>query len=167
MDDNAFEDKILQHIDSMHNFAIVLTGSVSDADDLTQETYLKAAHCQHLYTHDANCKAWLFTIMKNLFLNTYRQRKREVLLGDWSDDDPLFISLAVHSTCDLKLDLEKAFSSLPVNLRLAVMMRDQEGLEYKEIAEIFNCPIGTVMSRLSRGRAQIKQFFAGAICDGL
>ena len=155
---------ILHHIDSLYNFAIVLTGSVSDAEDLSQETYLKATRCQHLYTHDTNCKAWLFTIMKNLFLNTYRERKWEILLGERDDEDPIFISLAMHSTCDLKIDLEKALASLPVNLRLVVVLRDQEGMEYKEIAAIFNCPIGTVMSRLSRGRARIKQFFSEEVC---
>lgn len=164
MDNRAFEDMILHHIDSLYNFAMVLTSSVSDAEDLSQETYLKATHCQHLYTHDTNCKAWLFTIMKNLFLNTYRQRKHEILLGDRDDEDPVFISLAIHSTCDLKIDLEKAFASLPVSLRMMVMLRDQEGLEYKEIAAIFNCPVGTVMSRLSRGRARMKQFLSGAVC---
>ena len=161
LDHGDFEDLVLHHIDSVYNFAMILTGSVDMAEDLAQETYLKALRCKHLYKHDTNCKAWLFTMMKNLFLNDYRQRSREVLLGGrfWDDDeDPLFVSICVHPTPDLKLDLEKAFALLPPDLRLAVMLRDQEGLEYKEIAEIFDCPIGTVMSRLHRGRTRIKQF---------
>ena len=101
--------------------------------------------------------------MRNLFLNDYRHRKREILFGsslaEEGEDSPLFISISINPTPDLKMDLQKALATLPVNLQLVVMLRDQEGLEYQEIAELFCCPVGTVMSRLARGRARIKKFF--------
>ena len=163
LNDGAFEDLILSHIDSLYGFARALTGSVDSAEDLVQETYLKATRHKSLYKCDTNCKAWLFTVMKNLFLNTRRQLKHEVLFGSFvledGEEDPIFLSASINPTPDLKLDLEKAFATLPADLRLVVMLRDQEGLEYKEIAEILCCPIGTVMSRLARGRARIKNFF--------
>lgn len=163
MNEGAFEDVVLRHLNSLYAFAKGLTGTAEGADDLVQETYLKATRCKHQYKPDTNCKAWLFTVMKNLFLNDCRQRKREVLVGnfflDEGEDNPVFMSISIQPTPDLKIDLEKAFASLPENLRFVVMLRDQEGLEYTEIAEIFCCPVGTVMSRLSRGRARIKKFF--------
>ena len=162
MDEGTFDNKILHHIDSLYGFAKILVGSGNGAEDLVQETYLKASQQRHQYRHDTNCKAWLFTVMKNLFLNNLRQSRREVLFGNFvlddGEDNPVFMSMSIHPTHDLRMDLEKAFSSLPENLRLVVMLRDQEGLEYKEIAEIFCCPVGTVMSRLARGRAGIKKF---------
>lgn len=169
LSENAFEDTILGHIDSLHAFARTLTGSMEGAKDLVQETYLKASRSRHLYKDGTNCKAWLFTILKNQFLNTRRRQKWEVSLdamiadGDFgsvaSDDYPAFLPTSFNPTPDLKVDIEKALASLPADLRLIVMLRDQEGLDYREIAELICCPIGTVMSRLARGRERIKQFF--------
>lgn len=162
MDEGKFDQLILYHIDSLYGFAKVLTGPGDGAEDLVHETYLKATQNRGQYKHGTNCKAWLFTVMKNLFLNNIRRNRREVLFGsfvqDDGDDDPVFLSVSIHPTPELRMDLEKAFAALPENLRLVVMLRDQEGLEYQEIAEIFCCPVGTVMSRLARGRASIKKF---------
>ena len=163
MNEEVFENMILCHLDSMYAFARVLAGNHEHAEDLVQDTYLKATQNRCKYQHDTNCKAWLFTVMRNLFLNDYRHRKREILFGNFlseeGEDSPLFISISINPTPDLKMDLQKALATLPVNLQLVVMLRDQEGLEYQEIAELFCCPVGTVMSRLARGRARIKKFF--------
>ena len=162
MDEGTFDQLILYHIDSLYGFAKVLIGTGDGAEDLVHETYLKATQNRCQYKHDTNCKAWLFTVMKNLFLNNIRRHRREVLFGSFTledgEEDPVFMTVSIHPTPELRMDLEKAFAALPENLRLVVMLRDQEGLEYQEIAEIFCCPVGTVMSRLARGRASIKKF---------
>jgi RNA polymerase sigma-70 factor (ECF subfamily) len=167
-DREAFEELILQYADSLYGFARSLTGSADGAEDLVQETYLRAIRYWTHYEPGTRCKAWLFTIMRNLFLNERRDRAREILLGgsDPEGNDTVLEEVAALKAGmlqrpDLKVDLEKAFAALPTDLHLVVLLRDVEGLEYREIAELLGCPIGTVMSRLSRGRARIKRFLAG------
>ncbi len=161
-----FEELTLQYLDSLYGFALVLTGNSDDAHDLVQDAYLRAYRFYHRYEQIANYKAWLFTITKNLFINRYHQRAREVSLTELEvmDDDPyespkeiLVAARGRHEKGVFRQDFQRAMDALPEKLRLAVLLKDIEGFDYKEIAEIMSCPLGTVMSRLSRGRNLLKK----------
>jgi len=161
-----FEELTLKYLDSLYGFSLVLTGNSDDAHDLVQDAYLRAFRFYHRYEHIANYKAWLFTITKNLFINRYHQRAREVSLTELEivEDDPyespkeiLVAASDRHQRGLFRQDFQRAMASLPEKLRLAVLLKDVEGFDYKEIAEIMSCPLGTVMSRLSRGRNFLKK----------
>jgi RNA polymerase sigma-70 factor (ECF subfamily) len=161
-----FEELTLKYLDSLYGFSLVLTGNSDDAHDLVQDAYLRAFRFYHRYEHIANYKAWLFTITKNLFINRYHQRAREVSLTELEivEDDPyespkeiLVAASDRHQRGLFRRDFQRAMDSLPEKLRLAVLLKDVEGFDYKEIAEIMSCPLGTVMSRLSRGRNLLKK----------
>lgn len=161
-----FEELTLPYLDSLYGFAMVLTGNSDDAHDLVQDSYLRAFRFYHRYEHIANYKAWLFTLTKNLFINRYHQRAREISLSDIDivDDEPyespaplLLFAHDRHERGVFRRDIQLALTGLPEKLRLAVLLRDVEGFDYKEIAEIMGCPLGTVMSRLSRGRNHLKK----------
>jgi RNA polymerase sigma-70 factor (ECF subfamily) len=161
-----FEELTLKYLDSLYGFSLVLTGNSDDAHDLVQDAYLRAFRFYHRYEHIANYKAWLFTITKNLFINRYHQRAREVSLTELEivEDDPyespkeiLVAATDRHQRGLFRQDFQRAMDSLPEKLRLAVLLKDIEGFDYKEIAEIMSCPLGTVMSRLSRGRNFLKK----------
>lgn len=161
-----FEEITLKYLDSLYGFALVLTGNSDDAHDLVQDAYLRAYRFYHRYEQISNYKAWLFTITKNLFINRYHQRAREVSLTELEvmDDDPyespkeiLVAARGRHEKGVFRQDFQRAVDALPEKLRLAVLLKDIEGFDYKEIAEIMSCPLGTVMSRLSRGRNLLKK----------
>lgn len=161
-----FEDLTLPYLDSLYGFAVVLTGNSDDAHDLVQDAYLRAYRFYHRYQQVTNYKAWLFTLTKNLFINRYHQRAREVSLTELEveiDDpyeSPKELLVAAHGRHEKGLfqhDFRWAMAALPEKLRLAVLLKDIEGFDYKEIAEIMGCPLGTVMSRLSRGRNLLKK----------
>ena len=170
-----FEEITLKYLDSLYGFSLVLTGNSDDAHDLVQDAYLRAYRFYHRYEQITNYKAWLFTITKNLFINRYHQRAREVSLTELEvvEDDPyespkdvLVAASGRHEKGVFRQDFQRAMDTLPEKLRLAVLLKDVEGFDYKEIAEIMSCPLGTVMSRLSRGRnllkKQLKDYWAGA-----
>ncbi|MEO5657460.1 MAG: sigma-70 family RNA polymerase sigma factor [Nitrospiria bacterium] len=163
-----FEALTLGYLDSLYAFALILTGNSDDAYDLVQDAYLRAYRFYHRYQPVTNYKAWLFTLTKNLFINRYHQRAREVSLTDMElvdvDDEayesptPLLVAAqSRHERGVFRHDFQDALAALPEKLRLAVLLKDIEGFDYKEIAEIMGCPLGTVMSRLSRGRNQLKK----------
>lgn len=158
----------LVHLDALYQTALRLTHSRAEAEDLVQETYLRAFRGFHRFNPGTNCRAWLFTIMRNAFLNQVRHAAREVLDTDMATLDTAtesatagrparenpeeeFLQTVVHG------DVDRALRSLPLVFREAVVLADLEGLSYKEIAEVVGCPIGTVMSRLSRGRHLLRQ----------
>jgi RNA polymerase sigma-70 factor (ECF subfamily) len=161
-----FEELTLPYLDSLYGFAMILTANSDDAHDLVQDSYLRAFRFYHRYEHIANYKAWLFTLTKNLFINRYHQRAREISLSDIDivDDEPyespaplLLFAYDRHERGVFRRDIQLALIALPEKLRLAVLLRDVEGFDYKEIAEVMGCPLGTVMSRLSRGRNLLKK----------
>ncbi len=162
----GFEKLILCYADPLYDFARTLTRSASDAEDLVQETYLRAIRYWDHYEPGTYCKAWLFKMMRNLYLNNNRDRRREVQLVDEildfqeDRDESEHLKTTPIERPDIKIDLERALSDLPSDMKVVVLLRDRDGLEYQEIANILECPIGTVMSRLSRGRSRIKQFFS-------
>lgn len=161
----------LVHLDALYQTALRLTHNRAEAEDLVQEAYLRALRSFHRFNPGTNCRAWLFTIMRNVFLNQVRHAGREVLDADMATldtatesatatrpmrDNPEeeFLQTVVHG------DVDRALRSLPLAFREAIILADVEGLSYKEVAEVVGCPIGTVMSRLSRGRHLLRQALA-------
>ena len=157
-----FEREVMPHLPALYGVALRMTKNEGDAEDLVQETVLRAYRFFDSFEAGTNCKAWLFRILTNLFCNRYREREREreVLDEAESSDANLgqFVGSAPRDAETALLgrmvsrDVERALAAVPTEFRLAVILADLEDFSYKEIAEIMDCPAGTVMSRLYRGR---------------
>ena len=158
-----FEAEALPHMDVLYNFALRTTGNEDDARDLLQETYLKAYRFWDKYEQGTNIRAWLFRIMKNSYINRYRKETREPDTVDYSDVENFYDSIRAEATDTNDLqeklfghllgdEVTRALQSLPEDFRTVVILCDIEGLTYEEIAEFIERPIGTVRSRLHRGR---------------
>jgi RNA polymerase sigma-70 factor, ECF subfamily len=163
-----FETLTLRYLDSLYNFGMVLTRQKDHAEDLVQETYLRAYRFYHQYEFGTNYKAWLFTIMRNIFINNYHQQAKEISLSDLDIEDeredryemlngPLFSVQSTLGRGIFPADIEKALNDLPVQLKAVIVLKDIEGFDYREIANILGCPTGTVMSRLWRSRNLLKK----------
>lgn len=163
-----FEAEALPHMDVLYNFALRTTGNENDARDLLQETYLKAYRFWDKYEKGTNIRAWLFRIMKNSYINRYRKETKEPDKVDYEDIENFYNSIRAETTDpnDLQQQLygnllgdevTKALQSLPDDFRTVVILCDIEGLTYEEIAEFVECPIGTVRSRLHRGRKLLQE----------
>ncbi|TNE49941.1 MAG: sigma-70 family RNA polymerase sigma factor [Deltaproteobacteria bacterium] len=164
---SEFEELTLPHLDALYNTALRLTHSESEAEDLIQETFLKAFRFFHRFERGTHIKAWLFKIMTNTFINQYRkqQRDREVY-EDWDWDHLMGSDVQVGDSEQTILDrfvsdqVMESLQQIPVDFRTVVLLADLEDFSYKEIAEIVGCPIGTVMSRLYRGRRLLRKLLA-------
>lgn len=162
-----FEREALPHMDLLYNFARRMTNNASDADDLVQETYLKAFRFWDKYEKGTNIRAWLFRILKNSYINRYRKETKEPETLDY-DYVKNFYNTVRHEGTDpndlqesvfgnlLDDDVAEAVASLPEDFRTVVILCDIEGLTYEEIAEFVDCPLGTVRSRLHRGRKLLR-----------
>ena len=162
LNNSGFGHAALEHIDALYGYAIALTRDTTEAEDLVQDTYLRAASAAHHPDPDSNLKAWLFVIMRNAWLNQLRHRNsgpRFVELDvnekplDEMHDSPYVIYLR-------KLEREQvraAIDCLPDAYREIVVLRDIEGFSYQEIATVLECPAGTVMSRLGRARGKLRK----------
>lgn len=167
---DAFEQEALHHLDALYGAALRLTRSPSDAEDLVQDTYLKAHRFHDRFEAGTNLKAWLFRILTNTFINRYRRRTRERDVLDGIDADPvgegvmsraamraLSSPVADAERSILAQEIQGALDNLPEDYRVMILLADVEELSYKEIAEIVGCPIGTVMSRLHRARKTMQK----------
>lgn len=171
-DQATFADQAMEFMPSLYTAALRMTRNAADAEDLVQETYLKAYRAFASFQQGTNLKAWLYKILTNTFINAYRSRKRRPEQTEIEDVEDLYLyrrlgglegAAAGRSAEDEVLDLfsegeiKDAIESLPEQFRLAVLLADVEGFSYKEIAEILDIPIGTVMSRLHRGRRALQK----------
>jgi RNA polymerase sigma-70 factor (ECF subfamily) len=158
-----FQKEAIPHMDVLYNFALRTTGNEDDARDLLQETYLKAYRFWDKYEKGTNIRAWLFRIMKNSYINRYRRDVKEPDKVDFADVENFYNSIRAEfaDSNDLQEKLfknvlgdevAKALASLPEDFRTVVILCDIEGMTYEEIAEFIDVPIGTVRSRLHRGR---------------
>ena len=171
MANNAeFTTEAMQYAQSLYSTALRMTRNQSDAEDLVQETYLKAFRSYGSFETGTNLKAWLFRILTNTFINTYRAKRRRPQESDLGSVEDLFLYKRLPSLAGLSesaeeqlLDLfpaaevREAIENLPETFLLPMLLNDVEGFSYKEVAEILDIPIGTVMSRLHRGRKTMQE----------
>ncbi len=168
-----FERDALVHLDQLYSAALRMTRNPADAEDLVQETFAKAFAAFHQYKPGTNLKAWLYRILTNTFINSYRKKQREPQQSQAEDvEDWQIARAASHTSQGLRSaevealdrlpdsDVKRALAELPEDRRMVVYYADVEGFPYKEIAEIMGTPIGTVMSRLHRGRKQLRELLA-------
>ena len=167
-----FTEQAMEHMPSLYSAALRMTRNPADAEDLVQETYLKAYRAWHSFQQGTNLKAWLYRILTNTFINSYRSKKRRPDETELDEVEDLYLyrrlggleavqvgRSAEDEVMDLftDTDVKAAVEALPEQFRLAVLLADVEGFSYKEIAEILDIPIGTVMSRLHRGRKALQK----------
>ncbi|MGO4187012.1 sigma-70 family RNA polymerase sigma factor [Pseudarthrobacter sp. TAF60_1] len=173
-----FERDAMQYVDQLYSAAMRMARNPADAEDLVQEAYTKAFSAFHQYKPGTNLKAWLYRILTNTYINLYRKRQREPLQSN-SDtiEDWQLARAESHTSRGLRSaeaealdhlpdsDVKRALQSIPEEFRLAVYFADVEGFAYKEISDIMNTPIGTVMSRLHRGRKMLRDMLADYAAD--
>jgi RNA polymerase sigma-70 factor (ECF subfamily) len=178
---DLFAEEALSHMDAMYGVACRLTRNPTEAEDLVQDALVKAMRARDQFNAGTNLKAWMFRILTNTFINKYRRGGLERSVLDGPDADPLVDGWVSASTMRqlrepeqialrpiIESEVGKALDALPAEFKLAVVLCDVEEFSYEEIAEIMGCPIGTVMSRLHRGRKLLqKALYSHALAMGI
>jgi RNA polymerase sigma-70 factor, ECF subfamily len=169
---DVFAEQAMQYAPQLYSAALRMTRNQADAEDLVQDTYLRGFRSFHTFTEGTNLRAWLFRILTNAYINTYRAKQRRPIESELGDVEELYLyrrlgsmetAAASMSAEEQFLDLftddevKRALEDLPENFRLPVLLADVDGFAYKEIAEILDIPVGTVMSRLHRGRKAMQR----------
>src|SRR2546428_12345069 len=176
-----FEHLSLEHLDALYSAALRLTKNERDAEDLVQDAFLRAFRFFDKFERGTNMKAWLFKILTNTFINRYRRRVKERTVVEGAAREQSSEKFVVRETAEsavnpeqyffdtlLSDDVLRSIDGLPIDFRLGVMLADLQEFSYKEIAEILDCPVGTVMSRLYRGRKLLqKNLMAYAVESGV
>ncbi len=167
-----FEAGVLAQLDSLYRTALRMTNNPQEAEDLVQETMLKAFRFAHTYQPGTNLRAWLFRILNTSAINRYRKQATQPVTTSLPEGEDFYLYNRIKDLSGQELslgaeeevlskyldeDVYKALRDLPPNFRMAIILADIEGLSYKEIAEALQIPIGTVMSRISRARRQLQQ----------
>jgi RNA polymerase sigma-70 factor (ECF subfamily) len=171
-DQAHFTDLAMEHMPALYSAALRMTRNAADAEDLVQETYLRAYRGFGGFTEGTNLRAWLYRILTNTYINSYRAKKRRPEIADVEDVEDLYLYHRLAPSADgapsrsaeeealasfTDDEVKAAIESLPDAFRIAVLLADVEGFSYKEIAEITEVPIGTVMSRIHRGRRALQK----------
>jgi RNA polymerase sigma-70 factor (ECF subfamily) len=154
----------VEYLDGLYSYALILTRNPAEAADLVQETYVRAIPAMGRLRADSNTKGWLFTILRNIWLNQLRKRRNgpqmiELEVGDDVADSIVEKSKDSHDLYMSKLEAEQvraAIQELPEDFREIILLREYEDLSYQEIATVLDCPVGTVMSRLGRARSKLR-----------
>jgi RNA polymerase sigma-70 factor, ECF subfamily len=163
MADEEFRRLALEHLDALHNLAVYLTRNGAEAQDLVQETYVRALRFSHRFEPGTHLRAWLFQILRNTFLTFYRVREREPAI--WEDGVPeagvaMFQDAprpnAEHAI--LQTDLERALARVPEEFRTPLLLAEVEGLALDDVARVMDCPVGTVKSRISRAKERLRGY---------
>ncbi len=178
----SIEEEALQHVDALYRTALRMTRNPQDAEDLVQETYFRAFRSAHQFQPGTNLRAWLFKILTNSFINQYRRRARNPQSTSLDDVEEFYLyNHLVDSGVQpespnpeatvidrfAEADVIRALEQLPMEFRQVVLLADVEGFSYKEIADIVGIPVGTVMSRLHRGRRRLqKELWDYAVASG-
>jgi RNA polymerase sigma-70 factor (ECF subfamily) len=171
-DQARFAELAMEHMGSLYTAALRMTRNPADAEDLVQETYLKAYRAFGSFQEGTNLKAWLYKILTNTFINSYRSRKRRPEQTELDDVEDLYLyrrlggleAVSASRSAEEEVldhftesDVKEAVEALPEQFRMAVLLADVEGFSYRDIADILDIPIGTVMSRLHRGRKALQK----------
>ena len=161
MANGEFQRLALEHLDALYNFAMYLTRKPAEAEDLVQETYLRAFRFSHRFQPGTHLRAWLFQILRNTFLTFYRLRERELPLADdgvpdW--DAPMFHEAPAEDpgVLEAHTDLERAMRRLPEEFRTVLLLAEVEGLPLEDVAQIMACPVGTEKSRIFRAKERLR-----------
>jgi RNA polymerase sigma-70 factor (ECF subfamily) len=156
-----FQRDALQHLNALYNFAMYLTRNPPEAEDLVQETYLRAFRFSHRFQPGTHLRAWLFQILRNTFLTFYRLRERESAVAedgvpDW--EVPMFHDAPEETgrVLEVHTDLERALHRLPEEFRTVLLLAEVEGLPLEEVARVMRCPVGTVKSRIFRAKERLR-----------
>jgi RNA polymerase sigma-70 factor (ECF subfamily) len=155
---------VIEYVDGLYSYALVLTRNDSEAKDLVQETYTRAIGAMERLRTDSNVRGWMFTILRNVWLNHLRRRRTAPEMVSIDGDESNGVTVVETSkdphdsyVSNLERDLvREAIRQLPSDFREIILLREYEDLSYQEIAKILNCPVGTVMSRLARARSRLR-----------
>lgn len=162
MADPEFQRQALEHLDALYSLAVYLTRNGSEAEDLVQETYLRAFRFSHRFQPGTHLRAWMFQILRNTFLTFYRQRERELALSENGIPEggaaPMFHDASQENGTSrgVQVDLERAIAALPEEFRTILLLSEVQGFPLEEIGEIMDCPVGTVKSRLFRAKERLR-----------